>query len=111
MRHKILGGLAVTSALLFSGSANAQYYGYHHHHPHHHHYGGWYNPGGWNGGWGANGGSFVVNDGGIAGPGVYQSGGQAYIIPDEYKGYGAGTLINYGGINYVIGSDGYMYIQ
>jgi hypothetical protein len=36
---------------------------------------------------------------------------QPYQIPAGYESYGAGTLINYGGVNYVIGSDGYMYVQ
>jgi hypothetical protein len=31
--------------------------------------------------------------------------GQPYQIPDGYQGYGAGTLISYGGYNYVINPD------
>ena len=31
--------------------------------------------------------------------------GQPYQVPIEYSGYGAGTLINYGGYNYVIQGD------
>ena len=34
--------------------------------------------------------------------------GQPYQIPDGYTGYGSGTLINYGGFNYVIQGDGTM---
>ena len=34
--------------------------------------------------------------------------GQPYQVPFEFSGYGAGTLINYGGYNYVIQGDGTM---
>jgi hypothetical protein len=34
--------------------------------------------------------------------------GQPYQVPFGYSGYGAGTLINYGGYNYVIQGDGTM---
>ena len=33
---------------------------------------------------------------------------QRYQIPAGYEAYGPGTLINYGGANYVIGGDGTM---
>ena len=34
-----------------------------------------------------------------------------FQIPAGYEGYGAGTMINYGGLNYVIAADRYMYQQ
>jgi hypothetical protein len=34
--------------------------------------------------------------------------GQPYQVPDGYTGYGSGTLISYGGYNYVIQGDGTM---
>ena len=37
--------------------------------------------------------------------------GQPYQVPFEFSGYGPGTLINYGGFNYVIQGDGTMLLS
>ena len=37
--------------------------------------------------------------------------GQPYQVPFEYSGYGAGTLINYGGFNYVVQGDATMLLS
>ena len=39
------------------------------------------------------------------------SGGQAYQVPAGYQGYGAGTVISYGGYNYVIQGNGTMLLS
>ncbi len=104
--------------------------GYHHphhphypHHPHHPHHPHW-NP--YGGGVDSDGSGYqgsyeqseivgggVDSDGsGYQGsyeqPGFVQPPPQAYQIPPGYEGYPDGTVINYGGYNYVI-SDGVMY--
>ena len=37
--------------------------------------------------------------------------GQPYQVPPGYEMYGAGTLVNYGGFNYVIQGDGTMLLN
>ena len=104
MFRKLLLPAAACFVLAFSaGTANAQYYHHHHHH-------GYSN---WGRGYGYPGYGYSSGYSGYTQPiyqqPVYQP--TPYFIPAGYEGYGAGTLINYGGVNYTIGTDGYMYQQ
>jgi hypothetical protein len=79
--------------------------GYHHphHHPHYHHHHPHWNPY-WGGGYYYGSGY----QGYYQAPQFVQPPQQAYQIPAGYEGYPDGTVINYGGSNYVI-SGGVMY--
>ena len=70
--------------------------------------------GGYRGGYGGYRGGYGGYRGGyggyvVGGQPIYQP--QRYYIPAGYEGYPPGTVVNYGGILYVIGNNGFMYLQ
>ena len=102
---RLLFAFPVIAALAITPSSALAYpngHHHHHHYPHHHHH----HPH-WNPYWGV-----YYYGSGYQGyyeqPQFVQPPPQAYQIPPGYEGYPDGTVINYGGYNYVI-SDGVMY--
>jgi hypothetical protein len=55
-----------------------------------------------------NGTMLLAQQAGDASTDIGPSAGQPYQVPPGYESYGAGTLINYGGLDYVIQGDGTM---